>query len=103
MLSGTGSQSHESIVLARGGVIVIEGLFRLQPAMLAIVEPQQRFAIYISPLVQINLDECHYVSNQTARVLRRITRDFLHRGRDAKATIARFHVFSLAWEVADGG
>ena len=45
--------------------------------------------IYISPLCQLNIDDEDYLSNQIVRIIRRIARDFLHRGRDACATLLK--------------
>jgi hypothetical protein len=72
------------------GLIIMEGIFGLREELVKGVSADQIFRIVCTPLSQINLDETHYMSNQLLRLLRRISRDFLHRGRDARNTIKRW-------------
>ena len=67
--------------------IVIEGIHGLNPALTEGIDDEAKFKIYISPFTQINIDMNHRIPTTDARMLRRLVRDNLRRGRDAARTI----------------
>eukprot|EP00299_Pterocystis_sp_00344_P011468 c5356_g1_i2.p1 GENE.c5356_g1_i2~~c5356_g1_i2.p1 ORF type:complete len:642 (+),score=170.83 c5356_g1_i2:34-1959(+) len=73
--------------LTKGAVLICEGIFCLNPKLTASISDASKFKIYISPHSQLNLDEFSYFSNQMLRLIRRTSRDFLHRNRNAQQTL----------------
>jgi uridine kinase len=77
------------VKLETNGVLVMEGIFAIDPKMTERLPQGSMFKIFIAPLPQTNADELTFWSHQEVRLLRRIARDYQHRGRDAAASIAR--------------
>eukprot|EP01105_Mastigella_eilhardi_P026829 TRINITY_DN7932_c0_g1_i1.p1 TRINITY_DN7932_c0_g1~~TRINITY_DN7932_c0_g1_i1.p1 ORF type:complete len:575 (-),score=153.62 TRINITY_DN7932_c0_g1_i1:53-1753(-) len=76
--------------LGPNGVLLMEGIHCLNPTLTARVPDELKYKIFIAPLSQLNLDECNFTSNSIARLIRRIVRDYNHRGFSAKETLARW-------------
>eukprot|EP00301_Raphidiophrys_heterophryoidea_P001397 c10676_g1_i1.p1 GENE.c10676_g1_i1~~c10676_g1_i1.p1 ORF type:complete len:619 (+),score=174.98 c10676_g1_i1:110-1858(+) len=77
--------------LGKGGVIIAEGIFCLNEKLTSRIPAEQKFKVYISPMSQLNVDEQSFFSNQMIRVIRRISRDYMSRGRNAEQTIQKWH------------
>ncbi len=69
-------------------VLVVEGIHALNPASTYALPADSSYKIYISALMQLNLDEHNRISTSDTRLLRRIVRDARTRGNDASRTIA---------------
>lgn len=67
--------------------IVIEGIHGLNEELTAYIPKEEKFKIYISPLTQLNIDYHNRISTTDERMLRRMVRDNLYRGRSADNTI----------------
>lgn len=67
--------------------IVIEGIHALNDAMTPSIPAEQKFKIYISPFTQLNIDRHNRIPTTDARMLRRMSRDYSHRGYSAQNTI----------------
>ena len=76
--------------LPRGGVLVMEGIFCLNPDLTQRIAPEHKFRIFIAPISQVRFDDLEWLSHRTLRLLRRISRDFLHRGRSASSTLGKW-------------
>ncbi|MDD6155201.1 MAG: TGS domain-containing protein [Eubacteriales bacterium] len=68
-------------------IIVIEGIHGLNEALTPEIPRDKKFKIYISPLTQLNMDEHNRIPTTDERMLRRMVRDNLFRGHDARITI----------------
>ena len=73
-----------------GGVIIMEGIHCLNPALTPRVGRADKFCVCISPLARLALDDLGLLSSSHVRMLRRMVRDFLTRGRSARATLAQW-------------
>eukprot|EP00759_Apiculatamorpha_spiralis_P029729 PhF_6_TR31795/c0_g1_i1/m.46862/K00876/udk, UCK; uridine kinase len=89
MVNSRPKEKGHRIRLPANGVLVMEGIFALNPGLTAHIDNRKKYKIFIVPIPQVSLSELHFLSNQTSRLLRRISRDFLHRGRGGAASIAR--------------
>merc|ERR1719326_1348708 len=72
------------------GIIIMEGIHCLNPALTAAVPKEQKFQIAIAPIPALQLDACHVLSGTTIRMLRRMVRDYLNRGRPVLATLRQW-------------
>merc|ERR1719316_550411 len=72
------------------GVIIMEGIHCLNPALTAAVPRGQKFHIAIAPIPALQLDAVHVLSGTTIRMLRRMVRDYLNRGRPVLATLKQW-------------
>jgi uridine kinase len=80
----------ETVQLAPGQIIILEGIHGLNPALLRGIPTYATFRIYVSALTQLNLDRYNRVSTTDTRLIRRIVRDASHRGYSASDTIERW-------------
>ena len=67
--------------------IVIEGIHALNEALTPKIAEEEKFKIYISPLIQLNIDNHNRIVTTDHRMLRRMVRDFKYRGYSAQNTI----------------
>lgn len=70
-----------------GHPIVIEGIHGLNDLLTPDISAKEKFKIYISPLTQLNIDEHNRIPTTDERMLRRLVRDNLYRGKSAAVTI----------------
>lgn len=68
-------------------VVVIEGIHALNPRLTDQIPATHKFRIYINAITQLKLDNHHRLSTTDLRLIRRIVRDFNHRGHDARQTL----------------
>ena len=73
-----------------GGIIIMEGIHCLNPALTPRVQKDDKFQIMISPLSGIALDDMNVISTSQIRMMRRMVRDFLFRGRSAVSTLKQW-------------
>ena len=67
--------------------IVIEGIHALNRALTPKIAEEEKFKIYISPLIQLNIDNHNRIVTTDHRMLRRMVRDYKYRGYSAQNTI----------------
>ena len=76
--------------LPPGGVIIIEGIHCLNPELTPRVPRIDKFQIMISPISAVRVDNLHLVSSTHVRLVRRMVRDFLFRGRSCLSTLRQW-------------
>ena len=70
-------------------IIVLEGNHALNPILTRQIPDEKKFRIYVSTLTTIQLDDHNHIPTADIRLLRRILRDYKHRGFSAVETIKR--------------
>lgn len=85
--TGKREESKDAIKLSQNGIIVIEGIHGLNPNLIYKISNNSKFKIYISALIQLNLDNHNRISTTDIRKIRRIVRDFLSRGYGGAETL----------------
>lgn len=73
--------------MEKDSVLVIEGIHGLNEVLTSSVPRENKYKIYISALTQLNIDNHNRIPTTDSRLIRRIVRDYLFRGRDAATTI----------------
>ena len=88
----TGKREYHGHKLKIGekDVLVMEGIHGLNGTLTNEIPEDAKYRIYVSALNQINLDEHNRVPSSDGRLLRRIVRDAMTRGNDARETISRW-------------
>lgn len=69
------------------GVLILEGIHGLNPALISEKLNDNVFKVYISALTQLNIDDHNRISTTDSRKIRRIVRDSLSRGYSAEDTL----------------
>jgi uridine kinase len=80
----------ETIQLAQGSMIIMEGIHGLNPNLLPGFKPDSVFRIYVSALTQLNLDRHNRVSTTDSRLVRRLVRDVIRRGHSPTFTLSQW-------------
>ena len=81
------SEPGDEIQINENQVVIIEGIHGLNPLLLADLNRENTFRIYVSCLTPLNLDYYNRISTTDTRMLRRIIRDANTRGFSAQRTI----------------
>merc|ERR1719387_1325131 len=71
-------------------VVIMEGIHCLNPDLTAAIPKTQKFQIAIAPIPALQLDATHVLSGTTIRMLRRMVRDYLNRGRSVLTTLRQW-------------
>ncbi|MCL1857540.1 MAG: nucleoside kinase, partial [Kiritimatiellaeota bacterium] len=78
---------EETLALGERGIIVIEGLHGLNPALTEAIPDAQKYRIYLSALTQLGIDDTNRISTTDNRLMRRMVRDNLFRNHNALRTL----------------
>lgn len=79
---------NDPVVLKEKEILIIEGLHALNSELTNSIPKKNKFKIYLSPLIALNLDNHNRIRSTDLRILRRIVRDNRTRGYDASASLA---------------
>lgn len=86
-LTGKREYKGNYLTLAENDILVIEGIHCLNDKLSASLSAENKYKIYISALTPLNIDEHNRVPSSDLRLIRRMSRDSMSRGTDAKKTI----------------
>lgn len=89
-LTGSPEFKGDYLQLHDEDIMVIEGIHGLNPKLSEKLPEGSVYRIYISALTTLNIDAHNYIPTTDARLLRRIVRDYYHRGTSACETIERW-------------
>ncbi|MFR9651152.1 MAG: nucleoside kinase [Rikenellaceae bacterium] len=89
-LSGTSHPSGKHLSLEQRGVLIIEGIHGLNPRLTEHIDQNKIFRLYTSCFTTVAMDNASRISSSDNRLIRRLTRDFAHRGNSAVNTLRRW-------------
>ena len=89
-ISGKREYRGHKLKIGEKDVLVMEGIHGLNGTLTNEIPEDAKYRIYVSALSQINLDEHNRIPSSDGRLLRRIVRDAMTRGNDARETISRW-------------
>ena len=90
-ISGKREYHGHKLKIGEKDVLVMEGIHGLNGTLTNEIPEDAKYRIYVSALNQINLDEHNRIPSSDGRLLRRIVRDAMTRGNDARETISRWY------------
>jgi uridine kinase len=73
--------------MSLNSILIIEGIHGLNERLTSSIKRENKYKIYISALTQLNIDNHNRIPTTDVRILRRIVRDNMSRGRSGEATI----------------
>ena len=76
------------IKVEEGTILIIEGIHTLNEKLTNMIPRENKYKIFISPLIHLKLDNHNRVHTSDVRKLRRIVRDNMYRGTSAEETLA---------------
>ncbi len=77
--------------LGKRDVLLIDSLHGLYPDMMKDIPDEQKFRLYIEPLLQVKGPDERYVRWTDIRLIRRMLRDAAHRAYDPRQTLEHWH------------
>ncbi|HHX60290.1 MAG TPA: nucleoside kinase [Epulopiscium sp.] len=85
----TGSREYKGnkLQLDTEDVLIVEGIHGLNEKLSSSVPRENKFKVYISCLTQLNIDYHNRISTTDTRLMRRMVRDYAHRGMSPERTI----------------
>ncbi|OYT15900.1 MAG: AAA family ATPase [Bacteroidetes bacterium 4572_77] len=88
----TGNRSYNSttLQLEKNSIILVEGIHGLNPMMSAMIPKDKKFKIYVSALTPLSMDSSNRIPTTDNRLIRRMVRDYQHRGYSALDTLKRW-------------
>ena len=89
--SGTRTSKTTPMRLAQNEILLIDSLHGLYEGMTSSVPPEQKFKLYLEPLLQIKDSRGNYARWTDIRLIRRMLRDAAHRAYDPSQTIEHWH------------
>lgn len=87
-VSGKKVYKGDTLKLEEDEILIIEGIHTLNDEITKIVPRENKFKIFMSPLIHLKLDNHNRVHTTDVRKLRRIVRDNLFRGTNAEETLS---------------
>ncbi|MCJ7624033.1 MAG: ATP cone domain-containing protein, partial [Anaerolineaceae bacterium] len=89
--TGKRVNDHISMKLNECEIILIDSLHGLYPDMTAGISDEQKFKLYLEPLLQMKDQEGDYVRWTDLRLIRRMLRDASHRAYSPNKTLLHWH------------
>ncbi|MBI9070802.1 MAG: response regulator SirA [Melioribacteraceae bacterium] len=89
--TGTRHLNQKSLQLKEGEILLLDSLHGLYPPMSAGISDNNKFKIYIEPLLQMKGIDGEYVHWTDLRLIRRMLRDAAHRAYNPKQTLEHWH------------
>ncbi|MBN1147619.1 MAG: hypothetical protein JXA78_10215 [Anaerolineales bacterium] len=89
--AGKRRPDHSPLQLAPDEVILIDSLHGLYPPMTRAIPDEQKFRLYLEPLLQMKDSQGKYVRWSDIRLIRRMLRDASHRAYDPTRTLLHWH------------
>lgn len=89
--TGRGLKDQTPMRLEADEVLLIDSLHGLYPGMTGAVPDEQKFKLYLEPLLQMKGPEGKYVRWTDLRLIRRMLRDSVHRAYDPQRTLEHWH------------
>lgn len=86
-ISGKKEYNDNYIKMKDNSIILIEGLHALNDELLPSIDKKNKYKIYLSPFIPLNIDRHNYISTIDLRLIRRIIRDNRTRGYNINKTI----------------
>jgi uridine kinase len=83
--------NHTSMKLSPDEVVLIDSLHGLFPTMTQAIPDEQKFKLYLEPLLQMKDSRGKYVRWTDLRLIRRMLRDASHRAYDPTRTLLHWH------------
>ena len=86
-IAGIKEYKRKPTTLKDNQVLIVEGLHAINNKLNGAIPRKNKLKIYISPFTPIGLDRHNHISTTDLRFLRRMVRDYRHRGYTAEMTL----------------
>lgn len=91
-VTGKKEFNNHRVKLNKNSIVLIEGLHCLNDDLVPYIQEENKFKIYLSPFIPLNIDRHNYISTLDMRLIRRIVRDNRTRGKKVDETIEEWQI-----------
>lgn len=91
-VTGKKEFNNHRVKLNKNSIVLIEGLHCLNDDLVPYIKDENKFKIYLSPFIPLNIDRHNYISTLDMRLIRRIVRDNRTRGKRVDQTIEEWQI-----------
>ena len=89
-ITGEKEYKRKPTTLKKHQILIVEGLHAINEKIHSSIDDKKKLKIYISPFTPLALDRHNHISTTDLRLLRRMVRDYRHRGYSAEATLTNW-------------
>ena len=89
-ITGEKEYKRKPISLKNNQILIVEGLHAISEKLNSSIEKKNKLRLYISPFTPLGLDRHNHISTTDIRLLRRMVRDYKHRGYSAEETLDKW-------------
>jgi len=89
-ITGKKEYKNKPISLKKNQILIVEGLHAISDKLNGVIDKKNKLKLYISPFMPIALDRHNHIKTTDLRLIRRMVRDYNHRGYSAEATITNW-------------
>ena len=86
-ITGKKEYKRKPVSLKKDQILIVEGLHAVSEKLNCVIPKKNKLKIYISPFTPVAIDRHNHISTTDVRLLRRMVRDYNHRGYSAEATL----------------
>lgn len=86
-ITGEKEYKGKPVSLEDNQIIIVEGLHAVNEKLNSSIDSKNKLKVYISPFTPIGLDRHNHISTIDIRFIRRMVRDYQHRGYSAEETL----------------
>ncbi len=86
-ITGKREYGNNKTKLDKNGILIVEGIHGLNPRLTNLIPDKDKYKIYVSALTQLSIDCHNRISTTDMRLMRRMVRDFVQRGKSVDDTL----------------
>ena len=89
-ITGEKEYKNKPVKLEKNQILIVEGLHAISDKINGVIPKKNKIKLYISPFTTIALDRHNHIQTTDLRLIRRMVRDYNHRGYSATATLTNW-------------
>lgn len=89
-ITGEKEFKGKPISLKQNQILIVEGLHAMSEKLNGAIDKKNKLKVYISPFMTLALDRHNHIQTTDVRFLRRMVRDYNHRGYSAQTTLTNW-------------
>ena len=89
-LTGKKEYKRKPIKLEQNQILIVEGLHAVSEKLNGVINKKNKLKVYVSPFMPLALDRHNHIQTTDLRLIRRMVRDYNHRGYSAEETLTNW-------------
>lgn len=89
-ITGEKEFKNKPVKLEKNQILIVEGLHAISEKINGVIPKKNKLKLYISPFTTLAIDRHNHIQTTDLRLIRRMVRDYNHRGYSAAATLTNW-------------